>query len=241
MEIKINIGREVEGTGSLLVPAECKKVSRRHASLLWNDGAVTLEDNESSNGTFVNGKRIAKTKISETDTVSLGGREGEPESYTLDLKKIFDSCHQAEKAQRTDYSREFEDVKQAYVNYQAAVAQLKKGIAVKSQMPLRIISFVPTLIGAVIALLPDADPNARIVAISVGGAITGLINILMTGRNSNANDQITEEITELQIQYQPRYSCPKCGTKFPFTTHWKKLQADGKCPNPKCNAQFVKK
>jgi hypothetical protein len=241
MEIKINIGREVEGTGALLVPSECKKVSRRHASLLWKDGAVTLEDNESSNGTFVNGKRIAKTKISETDIVSLGGREGEAETYKLDLKKIFDSCRQAEKAQRTDYSREFEDVKQAYVDYQAAVSQLKKGIAVKSQMPLRIISFVPTLIGAVIALLPDADPNARIVAISVGGAITGLINILMTGRNSNANDQIAEEITELQIKYQPRYSCPKCGTKFPFTTHWKKLQADGKCPNPKCNALFVKK
>lgn len=240
MDIEIKIGREVEGANTLLVPNECKNVSRRHASLFWKDGVVTLEDNESSNGTFVNGKRIAKSKITESDTVTLGGREGEPETYKLDLKKLFDTCRQAEEAGRTDYSKEFAKVKQAYIDYQREVSELKKKATMKSQMPLRIISFVPTLIGAVIAILPGADPSARIVAISVGGAITGLINIIMTGKSSNSNDQITEEITELQIKYQPRYSCPKCGMKYPFTTHWKKLEADGKCPNPKCNATFGK-
>lgn len=241
MDIEIKIGREVEGKSILLVPSEYKKVSRRHATLLWHDGTVTLEDNESSNGTFINGKRIAKSKINENDTVTLGGRMGEPETYLIDLKKIFNSCREAEKSARTDYSKEFADVKQAYIDYQREVSTLKKGAAMKSQLPLRVISFVPTLIGAIIAILPGADANARIVAISVGGAITGLINILMTGKNTSANDHINEQITELQIKFQPRYSCPKCGMKYPFTTHWKKLEADGKCPNPKCNATFIKK
>lgn len=241
MDIEIKIGREVEGKSILLVPSEYKKVSRRHATLLWHDGTVTLEDNESSNGTFINGKRIAKSKINENDTVTLGGRKGEPETYLIDLKKIFNSCREAEKSARTDYSKEFADIKQAYIDYQREVSTLKKGAAMKSQMPLRVISFVPTLIGAIIAILPGADANARIVAISVGGAITGLINILMTGKNTSANDQINEQITELQIKFQPRYSCPKCGMKYSFTTHWKKLEADGKCPNPKCNATFIKK
>lgn len=241
MDIEIKIGREVEGKSILLVPSEYKKVSRRHATLLWHDGTVTLEDNESSNGTFINGKRIAKSKINENDTVTLGGRKGEPETYLIDLKKIFNSCREAEKSARTDYSKEFADIKQAYIDYQREVSTLKKGAAMKSQMPLRVISFVPTLIGAIIAILPGADANARIVAISVGGAITGLINILMTGKNTSANDQINDQITELQIKFQPRYSCPKCGMKYPFTTHWKKLEADGKCPNPKCNATFIKK
>lgn len=238
MDIEIKIGREVEGSSILLVPSEYKKVSRRHASLYWKDGVMTLEDNESSNGTFVNGKRIAKTKVSETDIVWLGGKEGSDECYLLDLKKIYDSCRQAENAQRTDYSKDFVDIKQAYIDYQREVAALKKGATVKSQMPLRVISFVPTLVGAIIAILPGADANARIVAISIGGAITGLINILMTGKSSSTSDQINEQITELQIKYQPRYCCPKCGTKFPFSTHWKKLEADGKCPNPRCNARF---
>ena len=111
----------------------------------------------------------------------------------------------------------------------------------KSQLPLRIVSFVPTLVGAIIAVWPGADPQNRILAISVGGAITGLINILMLGKSSAANEKMNEDITELQIKYQKLYKCPKCGTKIPLTTHWKKLEAEGTCPNPKCNAEFVKK
>ena len=66
-------------------------------------------------------------------------------------------------------------------------------------------------------------------------------NNVMLGKGSSTNDLLAEKITELQIKYQSRYACPKCGMKFPFTTHWKKLEADGKCPNPKCNAEFIKK
>ena len=240
MDIEIKIGREVAGAHVLNVPSTYKKVSRRHASIYWQGGVVTIEDNESSNGTFVNGKRIAKTKITENDAVWLGGK-GEDGSYPLDVMKIFDSCRNIEKQHRTDYSKEFTDIKRAYQEYKQEEAELKRRTTVKSQRPSRIISLIPTLIGAIILIIPGTPPSARIVAISLGGAITGLINIFMLGKGSGANDQLAEEITELQIKYQPRYCCPKCGMKYPFTTHWKKIEAEGKCPNPKCNAQFVKK
>jgi len=240
MEIEIKIGREETGNNCLTVPSTCKKASRHHAKLLWKDGLLTLEDNESANGTFVNGKRIAKAKVGENDSIWLGGTSGE-ECYQVDIKKVIASCRDAEKKNRTDYSKEFEDIKQAYIDYQTEVAQMKKTTTIKTQLPLRIASFIPTLIGAIIALNPNADMAKRITVMSVGGAITGLINILMTGKNGGANDKMSEEITELQIKYQKRYCCPKCGMKYPFTTHWKKLEADGKCPNPKCNAEFVKK
>lgn len=238
MDIEIKIGREVEGSSILKVPSNCKKVSRRHATLYWHDGTITIEDNESANGTYVNGRRIAKTKINENDSIWLGGNNEGSDCYKIDLEKVFDSCREAENKLRTDFSTEFNQVKQAYIDYQAEVSELKKQVTVSSQLPLRIISFVPTFIGAIIAILPNADPNARIIAISVGGAITGLINILMMGKSSGTNDKLNEEITELQIRYQSQYCCPKCGMKYPFTTHWKKLQADG-CPNPKCGAKFA--
>lgn len=239
MNIEIKIGRDVEGPYVLRVPPSYKKVSRRHATLYWNDGLSTIEDNESANGTYVNGRRVAKVRIQEDDVVWLGGNGTDENCFQLDLKKVFASCRDAEIAQRTDFSNEFASIKQAYIDYQYEVSELKKQVTVKSQLPLRIVSFVPTLVGAIIAILPGADSNARIIAISVGGAITGLINILMIGKNTGASDQITDQITELQIKYQPHYCCPKCGMKYPFTTHWKKLEADGKCPNPKCNARFV--
>ena len=240
MKITIQIGRDVEGPSVINVPASCKKVSRRHATLYWDDGVSTIVDNESANGTFVNGKRVAKAKIKEGDSVWLGGNGTDENCFEMDMEKVFASCREAENEQRTDYSNEFASIKQAYIDYQHEVSEMKKQLTVKSQVPMRIMSLIPTFIGAVIAIIPGADPTARIIAISVGGVISGLINILMIGKNSGANDQITDEITQLQIKYQPRYCCPKCGMKYPFTMHWMKLEADGRCPNPKCNAQFVK-
>ena len=240
MEIIINIGREVSGQADQLVPSTCTKVSRDHAVVRWEDGAVYIEDKKTPNGTFVNGRRIAKKKLKEEDEVWLGGI-GSEDCYKLDMKELFGSCRKKENSVRTDWSKEFEDIKQAYIDYQTELAHLRKTITIRTQLPVRILSFLPTLIGAIIALKPDADMAKRITVISVGGAITGLINILMTGKNSNINEKMSEEITELQIRYQPRYCCPKCGYRFSLNTHWKKLEADGKCPNPKCDAEFVKK
>lgn len=228
MEIEIKIGREETGANAITVPGTCKKASRHHAKLLWKDGLVTIEDNESANGTFVNGKRIAKTKVGETDSIWLGGVGG-AECYQVDMKKVFASCREAEGKLRTDYSKEFESVKQAYIDYKAEETKIKNSQNVK----MRIVNFIPMIAGAGFALIPLGF--MRIIGLGIGVVLT-----LVLLSKSSKHD-IQEEITELQIKYQPRYCCPKCGMKYPFTTHWKKLEADGKCPNPKCNAVFVKK
>ena len=60
------IGREVECTISLDSP----HVSRYHAKLVVTDSGAVIEDLRSSNGTFVNGKRIQnKTRISIGDEI----------------------------------------------------------------------------------------------------------------------------------------------------------------------------
>ena len=237
--IEIKIGREVSGNHILAIPSTYKRVSRRHASLIWDGGVATLVDNESSNGTFVNGRRIAKTKIKENDVVWLGP-QGEEGSYQLDLHKLFESCRKAEDAQKTDYSREFEDIKRAYIDYQQEVSTLKNEVTKQSQMPRLLATLIPAVIGLIILLVSE-DMTLRILSMSIGSVLSGVVGILTLGKSAASNDQLSEEITELQIKYQPRYCCPKCGMKYPFTTHWKKLEAEGKCPNPKCNAEFVRK
>jgi len=238
MDIDIKIGKEVEGNNILIVPSNCKLVSRKHATLFWHDGVATIEDNESTNGTYVNGKRVAKTKVTENDIVWLGGKGGD-ECYQLDMKKIFDSCRMAEKKARTDYTKEFEDLKQVYMNYQAEVAELKKKTTQSSQLPKLLASLIPAVIGLVFLCVFE-DMTLRIVSMSLGSVLSGVVGILTMGKSSSASEKLNEEITEIQIKYQKKYCCPKCGMKYPFTTHWKKLEAEGKCPNPKCDAQFVK-
>ena len=125
----------------------------------------------------------------------------------------------------------FEELKQVYNEYKAEVAKVKNSQSIKQ----RAVNFIPMVLGG-IAAIPNTNLGtwARPVFLGVGAVIT---LILMATNNKH---DIGEDITELQIKYQSRYCCPKCGMKYPFTTHWKKLEADGKCPNPKCDAQFVK-
>lgn len=103
MDIKIIIGREAEGSNSIRVQSKYEKVSRQHAFLYWHNGMATLEDNESTNGTYVNGSRITKAQINENDTVWLGGNGVDSRCYQLDLRKIFALCRQAESSQHVDY------------------------------------------------------------------------------------------------------------------------------------------
>jgi hypothetical protein len=47
-------------------------VSRRHAQLMFRDGAWMLQDLASTNGTAVNGQRVGRTTLRAGDTISLG-------------------------------------------------------------------------------------------------------------------------------------------------------------------------
>ena len=112
-------------------------------------------------------------------------------------------------------------------------------------MPRLLASSIPAIIGLIFFLATLGSPNPNMMNIRIGimmggTALSGLVGILTMNKSTSTSEKMSEELTELQIKYQSRYCCPKCGMKYPLTTHWKKLEADGKCPNPRCNAQFVK-
>jgi len=58
------------GDNDICVPEQ--GVSGHHALISWQGGCWVIEDQASTNGTFVNGQRIvAATTLSEGDTISL--------------------------------------------------------------------------------------------------------------------------------------------------------------------------
>jgi hypothetical protein len=68
---EVILGREPGVPGLLL---DDPGVSRRHAAVRERAGAITVEDLGSSNGTFVNGRRIAgEVELADGDEVQLGG------------------------------------------------------------------------------------------------------------------------------------------------------------------------
>ena len=64
----VSIGRDISNT----IRLQDTEVSRQHAEILLTDGGVELIDLESSNGTFVNGERTRRTKLSSADQVQFG-------------------------------------------------------------------------------------------------------------------------------------------------------------------------
>ena len=63
----VRVGREYDNDMIIEHP----QVSRHHARFFWEDG-LFVEDIGSRNGTFVNGERIARSRLTPGDRVALG-------------------------------------------------------------------------------------------------------------------------------------------------------------------------
>ena len=68
-KLPVVIGRDEGVKFRIPTPA----VSRKHCELLDDDGELVIKDLGSSNGTYVNGKRIKQTELSPGDLLAVGG------------------------------------------------------------------------------------------------------------------------------------------------------------------------
>lgn len=68
-KLPVVIGRDEGVKFRIPIPA----VSRKHCELLEDDGELVIKDLGSSNGTYVNGKRIKQTELSPGDLLAVGG------------------------------------------------------------------------------------------------------------------------------------------------------------------------
>ena len=221
------VGRKATGKDAIIVPDSCQMVGKTHAYVVVDneDGTVSIENIDAKNGTYVNGRAIIKSPIEKGDEVWLGAIG--PLGYKLDVDALIDG-------NRTDYSEEFDEVIKAYEEYYAKCRQIEKVARNKTLMPRAIASLVFSII-LLILLIVYKDISLRITASSVGAAVLAAINVIPFGKN----EDVRLKLSELQLEYQDRYSCPKCGAKFNLNIHWKIVQRNH-CPNPKCNAKYSK-
>jgi DNA-directed RNA polymerase subunit RPC12/RpoP len=140
-------------------------------------------------------------------------------------------------AHGTDYTMEFDRIKQAYIDYNKELSALTKKANLRMSLPRILLSLIPTVLGLVVMLVAK-DLTVRIIAMSAGGVLSGLIGTLTMGRSSSKKEKLQEDMLDLKLKYQKQYKCPKCGKEFNLGLHWKELQAAGKCPYG-CGATFV--
>ena len=79
-------------------------VSRYHARLIRDEnGRLFIEDTDSANGTYVNGDRVIKKRVTPSDVIMLG------DHYVLEIQAVLKSDN--------DYSEEFAALKPVYERY----------------------------------------------------------------------------------------------------------------------------
>jgi sigma-B regulation protein RsbU (phosphoserine phosphatase) len=95
--LPFQIGRQPE---SHLILRD-SRVSRVHARILAEDGEYVLEDCTSRHGTFVNGKRVTRCTLHNSDKIEFGAQDSYHLVFALDgveLKRLMDQVGAAEKA-----------------------------------------------------------------------------------------------------------------------------------------------
>ena len=199
-------------------------VSRYHAKLERNEkGDLFIEDLNSTNGTFVNGNRIVKKKISLADTVKLGSQ------YILNVKDAlkFDN----------DYSEEFAELKSVYDAY----IEEKIRIQSSNQFKTRLFQSIPFAVigvtGLVIAFVGKGGGSQGIFIISLILAIcVPTIGIYLGARQSA---KIPGLLQNLANKFKIDYVCPKCGT-FLGEVPWESVANKKQCPVGSCRAKWVR-
>ena len=216
---EIFIGREV-AKGDLLIDKQYTSVGRKHARILRKPDGIYIEDLNSANGTFVNGKSVSLKKISASDKITLGGAN----SYELNIGKLLKMLPIADE----EYQNRFRQLKHVYDDYQTESNRLQT----KGQEDMMTKRMLPTtLLGTftgIITLLVGNNLIQRLSIAIIGGVLTVVVFLVATKMASKSTKEMREKINLLNENFELDYVCPACGISFRGRS-WEFLNKTGKC------------
>jgi pSer/pThr/pTyr-binding forkhead associated (FHA) protein len=196
-------------------------VGRKHLLILFkSEHELIIEDLDSNNATFVNQIRIKKKSVTPEDSILLG-------SYELNSKFLFSEITKKVNESRTDFTKEFFELKTMYEGYEKKVNEIKN----KSQVfPLIIRAFV-TLCAMAAAFFIFPNPQIRYPVMTGAGVLGGFVSLALH-KDTKLKDRIDILTAELEMVYK----CPKC-SKSLISRRWKHWAVKKECEN--CGAKWV--
>ena len=223
---EIIIGRQVDKEG-YLINEQYRSVGRVHAKITRTADSILIEDLDSANGTWVDGRRIKSKKINRSNKISLGGAD----YYVLDLNDVLNRLPLSNE----EFSQKILELKNIYDTYNDESSRLQT----KMQEEMMTKRMLPTmLLGSLTALAAIfAGNNAMTkIVIGVAGAILSvLVFILATKWATRSSQALKDKLRKLSEQYELDYVCPACGAPFRGKS-WEFIRRGGKCPS--CKREF---
>lgn len=235
MNFEIIVGRETKGHMDIQVPSNYSKVSREHAKIVCINSRIYIEDLNSSNGSYLNGRRVSKKELNPNDVIYMGSKDNH-DGFQLPVSKIIADIKKIEQQQKTDFTEEFKTLIHIYNQFTEAKTKIKSKSQQKNQMPKLIITIGIAVVLLIVKLtieLPPAIEGLMYPIMMLTTAVGGFVS--MSGGSKN---DISEDLVDIELKYQDNYLCPKCDKKYNLNMHWKKLGKDKKCPHG-CGAVFI--
>lgn len=197
MNRALTIGR---GSDNHLVITQ-SSVSSHHCVIReLPDGTCLIEDLNSSNGTFLNGKRIRQTVIKEGDRLLLAG-------FELETELIFELLKAEQIKPGIDYE-EFRKQQRIYSDF-ALLRGVYDDYMKKKRKIMQTNNLKSTGIKAGLSFIP------------VVGSALGILSGSLTGN-------VQEEMMELEEDFKKKYVCPGC-FKFLGAEPFENMERRGFC------------
>lgn len=197
-----------------------ESVSSHHADLLVTESSIFIKDHDSSNGVWVNRRRIKSAKIDLNDELLIANQ-------LVDLKKYLRIKNDKVTGTKTpdDYCDYFDHLKTVETEFDKAMdGQDKKA---NSAMILFRISFLLTAISGVVIRIVLPENNLKFILIST--IVFGLTSLYFFNTSTKANQAKEKQKRLLRDQHKTKYVCPNCNNFIPDSTYMMSLKDDYRC------------
>lgn len=217
MKTNYTLGRSPEND----IVIDAAIIGRQHLSIQYiSENELLIEDLDSSNQTYVNNVRIRKKTISPVDEIRLG-------THLLSNRFLFTEIMKKVNESKIDFSKEFEQLKKVYEEYEKKINDLKR----KSLIVPTILKSGVTLCIMAAAYFIFENPQLRYPIMTGAGLVGGLITLGMQ-HDSKLKDHIDILTAELELVYK----CPKCNKSL-ISRRWQHWAYKKECEN--CGAKLA--
>ena len=207
MEQKFTLGRNTKNDIVIDAPI----VSNEHLEIsIPEEGKLYIVDLDSTNKTKVNGRAI-KTKV------------------VVPGDDLFDKVRKLSLKNRTNFTKEFAELQEVYAAYSRKKEKLIKKHKSK---PLLVRAGMTIGVMALVFIFSSELQQYRLFLIMGIGIIGGIFTSM-----GSASVKLKSALTDLDIELEKKYKCPKCSSPFSPNQMWKYWAAKKKCV--KCKAIWI--
>jgi len=225
--MKITLGRNE----SCDYTVNSDSVSRTHAELIYQSKeSYLIVDTDSTNGTFVNARRISSCDLKRSDKVKLGNTE-------INTGEIIDLLEKKNLATKTDFTAEYNEMLVIFGAYQKKKDKLNDSNLIRKVLTFIFLAIILIFILWIIFLSVEKISLETLRnLLLIGLALISIISFLL----SNSQGKKSELLSLLILEYEDKLVCPKCRCKFiqDNIAYWRNKT---ECKNSKCNAKFNQK